>query len=455
MIAVSPLHAAISAHRAAYDAFQIAPEGEGSENASCEMLDALDALVQAACAFPILGRSLPEGAGALLAHLQWWLTDEAVNAADYQPNYGILLGRAMDLAAVLERGDLSLPRSGERKGSASGAYPSDRPDPIFAALAALKDADCRADQVLAETAGDEIPEANARFEAEDRRRSEVERAFAATVPTTLEGLAALVRRYVATASTLASDDLKHIARALAGVRALEILPPAPALDPIFSLIEAADAAAAVHIVACRNLDEDDDAQMRACNQAAADAHDALMAVRQAMPVTADGLHSLAAFYVRDATLYDRDGEHIEHLARALIACESDGRISGVWERKAQPNQSPEPVIPPGGKRGGSVVPDQAQVEAAWRSLPANARDQIGIIATDMVFQAFVSGDAFRPKDQPVPGRSKRAQTIRGEASDASCRRLTDLHNVIEGVLPALFGSAGENPDWAVALGAKR
>lgn len=67
----------------------------------------------------------------------------------------------------------------------------------------------------------------------------------------------------------------------------------------------------------------------------------------------------------------------------------------------------------------------------------------------MVFQAFVSGDAFGPKDQPVPGRSKRAQTIRGEASDASCRRLTELHTVIEDVLPVLFGSASQtqNGRW--------
>ncbi|SFT11024.1 hypothetical protein [Methylobacterium sp. yr668] len=455
MIAVSPLHAAISAHRAAYDAFQIAPEGEDSEFASCEMLDALEALVEAACAFPILGRSLPEGAGALLAHLQWWLTDEAVNATDYQPNYGILLGRAMDLAALLECGDFRLPQSGELKGSASGAYPTARPDPIFAALAAVEDADRRADQVLAETAGDESPEANARFEAEDRRRGEVEAMFASTVPTTLAGLAALVRRYVATASTIASEDLKHIARALAGVSAPEILPHVPAIDPIFGLIEAADAAATAHTVACRDLDEDDDAQMRACNQAAADAHDALLAVRQAMPVATEGLHALAAFYVRDAALYDRDGEHIEHLARAVIACESAGRFSAVRQQKAEPNQSPESVIPPGENRGSFGVPDQAEVETGWRSLSAETQDRIGIIATDMVFQAFVSGDAFGPKDQPVPGRSKRAQTIRGEASDASCQRLTELHTVVEGVLPALFGSAGQNPNWAVAMGAKR
>ncbi len=31
----------------------------------------------------------------------------------------------------------------------------------------------------------------------------------------------------------------------------------------------------------------------------------------------------------------------------------------------------------------------------------------------------------------------------------------ELHTVIEDVLPVLFGSAGQNPEWAVAMGAKR
>lgn len=356
MIAVSPLHAAISAHRAAYDAFQIAPEGEDSELASCEMLDALDALVAAACAFSILGRPLPDGVCALLAHLQWWLTDEAINAADYQPNYGILLGRAMDLAVVLERDDFPLPRFGELKRSASGAYPSTEPDPIIAAIVA------------------------------------------------------------------------------------------------------ADMANAAHTATLVHLDEDDEEQVERCNAAACDTDRTFNVVEGTMPTTVAGLIALTEFYARDAKLYDRcsgGSEYLAHVARALIACESAGRFSGFWTTKTIQQQSLEQVIPPGENRALSGVPGQAEVEAAWLALSAEIRDAIGIIATDMVFQAFVSGDAFGLNDQPVPGRSKRAQKIRGEASEASCRRLTELHNAIEDELPALFGLAGQNPNWAVAMGAKR
>jgi len=356
MIAVSPLHAAISAHRAAYDAFQVALEGEDSELANCEMLDALNALVEAACAFSILGRRLPEGASALLAHLQWWLTDEAVNAADYQPNYGILLGRAMDLAVVLERGGFPLPRFGDHKGSASGAYPSVETDPIIAAIVA------------------------------------------------------------------------------------------------------ADMANAAHTATLVHLDEDDEEQVERANEAACETDRTFRVVEGMIPSTVAGLIALTEFYARDAKLYDRcsgGGDYLLHVAAALKACESGGLFSGVWQPKGESVQSVEAAIPGRLKAACSGVPDQSQIRAAWYGLPAETRDDIGIIATDMVFQAFVSGDAFGPKDQPVPGRSKRAHTIRGEASEASCCRLTELHNVVEGVLPALFGTTGQNPDWAVAMGAPR
>ncbi len=48
--AVSPVHAAIAAHRAAYDAFQIAPEGKASEHASDAYDEANMAVVAVACA---------------------------------------------------------------------------------------------------------------------------------------------------------------------------------------------------------------------------------------------------------------------------------------------------------------------------------------------------------------------------------------------------------------------
>lgn len=217
MIAIAPLNAAISAHRAAYDAYQVAPQGEAAEVACCEMQDALDALVIAACAFPILSCSLPQGADELLAHLRWWLAEEAVYADYYQPAYAVLSGRAADLARLLA---------------------SPAPD-----------------------AGDQL--------------------------------------------------------------------------------------------------------------------------------------------------------------------------------------------------AGPAVPGAAQVDAAWYGLAPTTRDRIGAIAIDMVFQAFVSGDACAPNDRAVRGWSKRARAIRDAAMDASCQRLTEIHHVVEDALPNLFGPQGENPEWAVRMGAKR
>ncbi|XYD07457.1 hypothetical protein R1A27_20330 [Methylobacterium sp. NMS12] len=329
MIAVSPLHAAISAHRAAYDAFQIAPEGEDSENASCEMLDALDALVMAACAFPILSRTLPEGAGALLAHLQWWLAEEAVNAVDYQPTYGVLLSRASDLAAVL------------------------------------------APPVLDEN------------------------------------------------------------------------------DPVMAAIVAVDMATVAHTATLVHRDEDDE-ESEAVVDAAGHAVDAaFQAVQALMPATLAGLHALTVFYARDAKVYDRTscgGDYLGHVAAALalfVSREGQAPLSltGAAIREA------------------SGVPGRAQVEASWHALPSEAQNRIGVIATDMVFQAFVHGDSFvatgQPKDRAVPKRSKAHQAIREAAGEAETERLNELHRVVEAAIPALFGPDGQNPDWAVAMGARR
>ncbi|AYO83688.1 hypothetical protein [Methylobacterium brachiatum] len=345
MIAVSPLHAAISAHRAAYDAYQVAPDDE-AEAACCAMEDALDALVVGACAFPILGRPLPEGAGALLAHLRWWLAEEAVHAEEYQPDYGILLGRAADLAAV--------------QGYAPAADPSAGSDPIIAAIVA------------------------------------------------------------------------------------------------------ADMATAAHTACLVHLDEDDDEQVERCNAAAQETDRTFEIVHSMMPATLSGLHALTRFYARDAKLYDRcsgGSEYLAHVARALIACDSVGRFSWVRQLEAQSEQPLEVVIQAGEIQPCSGVPGKAQVEAAWRALPAETRDRIGIIATDLVFQAFVHGDAYvatgSPRDRAVPGRSKAAQAIRDAAADAETARLNELHRVVESALPCLFGPASENPEWAVAMGAKR
>lgn len=107
----------------------------------------------------------------------------------------------------------------------------------------------------------------------------------------------------------------------------------------------------------------------------------------------------------------------------------------------------------------TTVPGLPEVAAAWHSLPPETRDRIGIIAVDMVFQAFVHGDAYvatgSPKDRAVPGRSKAAHAIRDAAGEAETVRLNELHRVVEGLIPDLFGPAGQNPEWAVALGALR
>lgn len=98
------------------------------------------------------------------------------------------------------------------------------------------------------------------------------------------------------------------------------------------------------------------------------------------------------------------------------------------------------------------VPCQSEVEAAWHALPTETRNSIGIIAVDLVFQAFVHGDAYvatgSPKDRAVPGCSRAARAIRDAAAEAENRRLNELHRVVESVLPDLFGPEGDNPDWA-------
>lgn len=89
-----PIHALIKRHRAAYDAFQIAPEGGASVIASDDYDAASEALTSTACASRF-------GALALLAHLRWWLAEEAEFKDGHQPAYGIAEARAADLTLFL------------------------------------------------------------------------------------------------------------------------------------------------------------------------------------------------------------------------------------------------------------------------------------------------------------------------------------------------------------------
>ncbi|GAB6843996.1 hypothetical protein HNR00_005090 [Methylorubrum rhodinum] len=94
-----------------------------------------------------------------------------------------------------------------------------------------------------------------------------------------------------------------------------------------------------------------------------------------------------------------------------------------------------------------TIPGPSDIEAAWRGFPAETRDRIGIVALDMVFQAFVSGDGYAPADRPVQD-----EQLRYEANEACDRRLTQLHTEIEGALPDLFGPDGEHPAWSDSPG---
>ena len=89
-----PIHAAIERHRAAYDAYQVAPEGEASMIANDDYDAATDALVTTPCASRF-------GALALLGHLRWWLGEEAEFSAAHQPGYGIAKARVADLTLFL------------------------------------------------------------------------------------------------------------------------------------------------------------------------------------------------------------------------------------------------------------------------------------------------------------------------------------------------------------------
>ena len=89
-----PIHAAIARHRAAYDAYQVAPEGIASIEANDEYDAASDALVSTSCATRF-------GALALVGHLRWWLAEEADFKDGHQPAYGLAAARAADLVLFL------------------------------------------------------------------------------------------------------------------------------------------------------------------------------------------------------------------------------------------------------------------------------------------------------------------------------------------------------------------
>ncbi|WP_056424132.1 hypothetical protein [Methylobacterium sp. Leaf91] len=91
----------IFAHRAAWDAFQIAPHEDVDLDAAYEAQGDMHAAFDLVLTTPCTTRI---EALALRAHLQWWLEEEADLAADYQPKYAIAEARAAELGMLLNGG---------------------------------------------------------------------------------------------------------------------------------------------------------------------------------------------------------------------------------------------------------------------------------------------------------------------------------------------------------------
>ena len=146
--AADPIHAAIQRHRAAYDAYQVAPEGKASVIASDDYDAATDALVATACASRF-------GALALLGHLRWWLGEEAEFSAAHQPGYGIAGARVADLTLFLGSNlpPVTIPY----------AFPSSRLPPAPARL--LPGVDCYSQHAALAPANEALPGEDEPWEA--------------------------------------------------------------------------------------------------------------------------------------------------------------------------------------------------------------------------------------------------------------------------------------------------
>ncbi|WP_066922865.1 hypothetical protein [Methylobacterium sp. CCH5-D2] len=89
-----PIQGAITDHRKAWAAFQVAPAG----NPSLVAEQTLDGTLSTLLLTPCKSRG---GAVALLQHLQWWIAEEAPYADSFAPLYAFAETRAADLALFL------------------------------------------------------------------------------------------------------------------------------------------------------------------------------------------------------------------------------------------------------------------------------------------------------------------------------------------------------------------
>ncbi|AWN51421.1 hypothetical protein [Methylobacterium sp. 17Sr1-1] len=196
MIQIDPILEAIAAHRTAYDAFQIAPEGEASVLAEEAYRGAGDVLVTTAC-------TTANGALKLLEHLRWWLAEEAAFAEAHQPTYGAAQVRVADLSVL-----------------ACTCWPvaAVGPDPIFPAIATAETAEAAHSAALSdldESNDVQMRRANAAADAS----SAAFEALTAVTPTTRAGLFALAEFYARESEEfepmcMGGQYLQHLAAAL-------------------------------------------------------------------------------------------------------------------------------------------------------------------------------------------------------------------------------------------------
>ena len=178
---LDPIFAVIRRHADAWNAFQVAPEGQPSEAANLAMHDALDHLLAASC-------RTRSGAIVLRAHLAWWLEEETEFAVDYEPHYGRATARVAEITALL------------RPKALSATAP---PDPALAAIKRAREAEQAFTLALKNNDQDWPDE---QIEAIGVVSSEALEALRRIVPTTLAGLFAVIRYYAEEANYACSQE---------------------------------------------------------------------------------------------------------------------------------------------------------------------------------------------------------------------------------------------------------
>ena len=198
MTGADPILAAIATHRAAYDAFQVAPDGEASILAEGAYREAGDVLVTTAC-------TTSAGAMGLLEHLRWWLADDAEFAQAHQPTYGAAQVRVADLTKL-----------------ACACWPATAlsVDPIHRAIAKAETAEQAYTAVVSgldENDDGQVRRANAAADAS----SAAFQTLTTILPTTRAGLSALAEFYARESEEFepmcaGGQYLQHLAAALRG-----------------------------------------------------------------------------------------------------------------------------------------------------------------------------------------------------------------------------------------------